>query len=136
MGGNERILVAGGGGFIGGHIVSNLRARGHTNVRAVDSKPFDQWHQTFPEVDNRSLDLRELASCREAVCECVAVYNFASDMGGMGFIATNKARCMLSVLINTHLFVASREVGVKRFFLRLQRVSTRVTDSLTWGMRV
>jgi nucleoside-diphosphate-sugar epimerase len=116
MGGNERILVAGGGGFIGGHIVSNLRARGHTNVRAVDSKPLDQWHQTFPEVDNRSLDLRELASCREAVCECVAVYNFASDMGGMGFIATNKARCMLSVLINTHLLVASREVGVKRFF--------------------
>ena len=55
MGGNERILVAGGGGFIGGHIVSNLRARGHTNVRAVDSKPLDQWHQTFPEVDNLSL---------------------------------------------------------------------------------
>jgi len=113
---DKRILVAGAGGFIGGHIVSDLRARGHTNLRAVDIKSVTQWHQQFPEVDNRSLDLRELESCREAVSDCVAVYNFASDMGGMGFITTNKALCMLSVLINTHLLVASRDVGVKRFF--------------------
>jgi GDP-D-mannose 3', 5'-epimerase len=44
------------------------------------------------------------------------VYNFAADMGGMGFIELNKAACMLSVLINTHLLLAAQEVGVRRFF--------------------
>jgi nucleoside-diphosphate-sugar epimerase len=37
-------------------------------------------------------------------------------MGGMGFIEHNKALCMLSVLINTHLLVAARHNQVSRFF--------------------
>ena len=37
-------------------------------------------------------------------------------MGGMGFIENNKALCMLSVLINTHLLMAARAAGVERFF--------------------
>ncbi|MCA6434670.1 MAG: NAD-dependent epimerase/dehydratase family protein, partial [Cytophagales bacterium] len=44
------------------------------------------------------------------------VYNLAADMGGMGFIENNKALCMLSVLINTHLLQAAKDVGAKRFF--------------------
>ena len=34
----------------------------------------------------------------------------------MGFIERNKALCMLSVLINTHLLIAAREAQVRRFF--------------------
>jgi nucleoside-diphosphate-sugar epimerase len=37
-------------------------------------------------------------------------------MGGMGFIENNKALCMLSVLVNTHLLMASREARVQKFF--------------------
>jgi len=37
-------------------------------------------------------------------------------MGGMGFIENNKALCMLSVLINTHLMMAAKACGVERFF--------------------
>jgi nucleoside-diphosphate-sugar epimerase len=37
-------------------------------------------------------------------------------MGGMGFIENNRALCMLSVLINTHLLMAARDIGVQRFF--------------------
>jgi GDP-D-mannose 3', 5'-epimerase len=44
------------------------------------------------------------------------VYNLAADMGGMGFIETHKADCMLSVLINTHLLMAARDANVGRFF--------------------
>jgi nucleoside-diphosphate-sugar epimerase len=44
------------------------------------------------------------------------VYNLAADMGGMGFIENNKAACMLSVLINTHLLMAAKDHGTKRFF--------------------
>jgi GDP-D-mannose 3',5'-epimerase len=44
------------------------------------------------------------------------VFNLAADMGGMGFIENNKALCMLSVLINTHLLVAAQQADVSRFF--------------------
>jgi len=37
-------------------------------------------------------------------------------MGGMGFIESNKALCMLSVLINTHLLMAARACGAERYF--------------------
>jgi nucleoside-diphosphate-sugar epimerase len=110
------ILVAGAGGFIGGHLVADLVARGVTNIRAVDVKPFDQWYQVFDGAENVSADLKELEAC-EAACRGVdQVYNLAADMGGMGFIENNKAMCMLSVLINTHLLMAARDANVKRFF--------------------
>jgi GDP-D-mannose 3', 5'-epimerase len=44
------------------------------------------------------------------------IYNVAADMGGMGFIESNKALCMPSSLINTHLLLAARDEGVDRFF--------------------
>jgi nucleoside-diphosphate-sugar epimerase len=50
------------------------------------------------------------------VKDAAVVYNLAADMGGMGFIENNRALCMLSVLINTHLLMAAREAGVKRYF--------------------
>jgi len=114
--GQERVhLVAGGGGFIGGHLVAALRAAGH-RVRAVDVKPIDQWHQRFSDVENLQLDLSDRDACYQAVTGSDFVYNFAADMGGMGFIENHKALCMLSVLINTHLLMAARDCGVERYF--------------------
>ena len=112
----DLILVAGGGGFIGGHLVNSLREAGFDNIRAVDRKPSSQWYQIFGDVDNRTLDLTGLEACREAAEDAAYIYNLAADMGGMGFIELNKAACMLSVLINTHLLMAAREVDVRRFF--------------------
>ena len=110
------ILVGGAGGFIGGHLVASLRAKGHARIRAVDIKPFDEWHQRFDDVDNKQLDLREIAACH-ASCEGVTeLYQLACDMGGMGFIENNKTLCMLSVLINTHMLMAARDAGVKLYF--------------------
>ncbi|MCC6469567.1 MAG: NAD-dependent epimerase/dehydratase family protein [Alphaproteobacteria bacterium] len=113
---DDMILVAGAGGFIGGHLVARLLARGHRNVRAVDIKPIGEWYQVFREADNRVLDLKSLANCRTAVAGVSRIYNLAADMGGMGFIETHKAECMLSVLINTHLLMAAREAEVERYF--------------------
>ncbi|MCC7047650.1 MAG: NAD-dependent epimerase/dehydratase family protein [Alphaproteobacteria bacterium] len=113
---DDMILVAGAGGFIGGHLVARLLARGHRNVRAVDIKPIGEWYQVFREADNRVLDLKSLANCRTAVAGVSRIYNLAADMGGMGFIETHKAECMLSVLINTHLLMAAREAEVARYF--------------------
>ncbi len=113
---NKKILVCGAGGFIGGHLVADLRRQGFTGIRAVDLKPLDAWYQRFDDVENYSLDLSRLDACEKAVQGCDVVYNLAADMGGMGFIELNKALCMLTVLINTHLLMAARKYGVERFF--------------------
>ncbi len=110
------ILITGAGGFIGGHLVRHLRASGVRHIRAVDVKPLDMWFQRFDDVENLELDLRNVEECRKAVSGMRWVYNLAADMGGMGFIELNKADCMLSVLINTHMLMAAREAKVERFF--------------------
>lgn len=109
------VVVGGGGGFIGGHLVAALRAQGKT-VRSVDVKPLSEWYQTFDDVENVVGDLKLLDESRRACAGATVVYQLAADMGGMGFIEHNKALCMLSVLTNTHMLQASREAGVSRFF--------------------
>ena len=116
MAADDPILVTGAGGFIGGHLVATLRNRGFTRIRAVDHKPFDEWHQMSSDAETIRADLREAESCRRVTDQMMWVLNLAADMGGMGFIETNKAACMLSVLINTNLLVAALENGVRRFF--------------------
>src|SRR5713226_3092529 len=98
---DDLILVAGAGGFIGGHLVADLLCRGHTKIRAVDLKPAAEWHQVFDQVENVQADLKEKENCLQTSRGAAVVINLAADMGGMGFIENNKALCMLSVLINT-----------------------------------
>jgi nucleoside-diphosphate-sugar epimerase len=111
----EKIVIGGAGGFIGGHLVAEMLRRGHP-VRAVDIKPLNEWFQVFPKAENLQLDLQLKDACEKAVAGMEHVYNLAADMGGMGFIENNKCLCMLSVLINTHLLMASKDAGVKRYF--------------------
>jgi len=111
----KNVLVAGGGGFIGGHLAKDLLENGY-RVRVADIKPMDQWYQIHEASENLVLDLNDIHACREACDGVDEVFNLAADMGGMGFIETHKAECMLSVLINTHLLMAAREKGVDRFF--------------------
>jgi nucleoside-diphosphate-sugar epimerase len=111
----KKIIVAGAGGFIAGHLVKELIKKGH-NVRAVDLKPLNKWYQISSEADNLVLDLRLREDCYQAVNGYNEIFNLAADMGGMGFIENNKAACMISVLINTHLLIAARDCGIDRFF--------------------
>ena len=103
---DDLVVVAGAGGFIGGHLVAELM-RGGRRVRAIDCKPLDEWYQANRDAENVVLDLRLREACSQAVAGAADVYNLAADMGGMGFIENNKALCMLSVLINTHLLLAA-----------------------------
>ena len=113
---HEPVLVTGAGGFIGGELVAQLLRQGHQHVRGVDCKPVSEWYQRPKGSEQICLDLSERAACQRAVEGMSYVYNLAADMGGMGFIEAHKAECMLSVLINTHMLMAAREAGVKRFF--------------------
>jgi nucleoside-diphosphate-sugar epimerase len=113
---SDPVLVCGAGGFIGGWLVRYLQEKGFTDLRAIDIKPIEQWHQVLSGVDNRVGDLRSLETCKEAVRGIAHTYNLGCDMGGMGFIEANRAACMVSVLINTHLLLAGRDEGVRRHF--------------------
>jgi nucleoside-diphosphate-sugar epimerase len=93
-----------------------LRRQGYSRIRTVDVKPFDEWQQLFSDVDNFELDLNLKESCERAARGAYQIYNLAANMGGMGFIENNKALCMLSVLINTHMLEAARKYEVPRFF--------------------
>ncbi len=113
---SQKIVVCGGGGFIGGHLVADLLRQGYRTVRCVDAKPMEDWYQKFPNAENLQLDLRDREACEQAVNGMDVVYNLAADMGGMGFIENNRALCMLTVLINTHLLMAAKKFSAKRFF--------------------
>jgi GDP-D-mannose 3',5'-epimerase len=112
----ELTVVAGGGGFIGGHLVRHLTANGgDAAVRVVDAAPLNRWQLVSPKAENVVMDLSHPDACDQALDGATTVYNLAADMGGMGFIEANKARCMLSVLINTHLLQSARRLHVERF---------------------
>ena len=78
----QRVVVAGGGGFIGGHLVAELRCQ-RLAVRAVDVKPLAEWHQVFDDVENVVADLQLEESCERACRGVDTVYQLAADMGGM-----------------------------------------------------
>ena len=109
----ERVLVTGAGGFIGHHLVSYLKARGHW-VRGADLKPPE-----FTEIDADEfeiLDLRDPANCLAVTSDVDHVYALAADMGGMGFISRNHAQILRNnSLINLHTIDAARANGVSRY---------------------
>lgn len=110
----QRILVAGGGGFIGGQLAKVLLERGH-EVVVADIKPVEKWYQFHDGAENHTVNLEEKDACFRVTEGCDAVYNLACNMGGMGFIENNRALCMLSVLINTHMLMAAKEHQVKQY---------------------
>jgi GDP-D-mannose 3', 5'-epimerase len=109
------IVVAGAGGFIGGHLVAGLRGGGRP-VRAVDIKQLSEWYQVFDDAENVVADLKLREECERVCAGADQVYQLAADMGGMGFIEHHKGLCMLSVLTNTHMLLAAVDAGVSRFF--------------------
>jgi GDP-D-mannose 3', 5'-epimerase len=113
---DDLIAITGAGGFIGGHLVADLLRRGHKRIRAVDIKPVDDWYQAFPAAENLCVDLKEKDNCYTAARDARLVFHLACDMGGQGFIETNKAACMLSVMADTNMLLAARDQRAERYF--------------------
>ena len=112
---DDLIVIAGAGGFLGGSLTQYFRKQGFSRIRAVDKKPLPYWYQRIPGVESLCLDLSNNENAIKAVEGAVEVYNFAADMGGMGFIERFRVECLRSVLINTHLVEASFRAGVRRY---------------------
>ena len=111
-------LVCGAGGFIGGHLVKELKQEGYW-VRGVDIKEHEF---AVTEADEfQLLDLREENSCEAALTLGTGtfdeVYQLAADMDGMGFIHSAECEIMHnSALINIHMAHHASRLGVPRYF--------------------
>src|SRR6185312_11498938 len=112
----KKILVAGAGGFIGGHLVKRLKAEGYW-VRGVDIKPHD--FVTPPADEFVIADLRDPGVVRHAVHGIDEVYQLAADMGGAGYLFTGEHDAAVmhnSSMINLNVLELGVRAGVKRFF--------------------
>ena len=107
-----RVLVTGAGGFIGHHLTKYLVNRGYW-VRGVDIK--EPEYEPTSAHEFQLLDLSQADSCLKATEGIDEVYGLAANMGGIGFIETNKAVIVRdNSCINLHTIEAARENGVKR----------------------
>ena len=111
-----KILICGAGGFIGGHLASKFILDKKIKLICADIKPLEYWFQTFENSNNYSLDLKDYENALKVTQGVDYIFNFACNMGGMGFIENNKAECMLSVLVNTNLLRAAIKNKCKKFF--------------------
>ena len=113
---SKKILVAGAGGFIGGHLVKRLRSEGYW-VRGVDLKRHDF---AEPPADEFILgDLRDPNVVRDVTTGIDEVYQLAADMGGAGYIFTGEHDAAVmhnSATINLNMLEFGTRAGVKRFF--------------------
>ena len=110
----ERILITGGGGFIGSHLARYLYLQGNF-VRIVDVK-FDDYIREKYYTERLKLDLKNSGNCLTATKGIDKVYNLAANMGGIGFITEIGAEIMHdNLLINTHMLEASVQNKVKRY---------------------
>ena len=108
-----RVLVTGAGGFIGHHLCSFLADRGYW-VRGVDLKKPD--YEPTQAHEFLLLDLRRADNCLRATDTINEVYGLAANMGGIGFIETNKAVIVRdNTLINMNTIEASRINGIDRY---------------------
>ena len=112
----SKILICGAGGFIGGHLASKFLNDKNIELICADIKPLEYWFQKFENSKNFCLDLKDYNNALKVTEGVDYVFNFACNMGGMGFIENNKAECMLSVLVNTNLLSASVKNDCKKFF--------------------
>lgn len=113
---SNKVLVAGAGGFIGGHLVKRLKRDGFW-VRGVDLKHHE--YSKLPADEFVIGDLQDQAVCAQVINGIDAVYQLAADMGGAGYIFTKDHDADImhnSATVNLNMLEAGRKTGVKKYF--------------------
>jgi GDP-D-mannose 3', 5'-epimerase len=128
-------LVAGGGGFIGGHLVHQLLRDG-VHVTAVDVRPLAQWQQAHPGAVNICADLMDPASCSQLAKNADIIYHFAADVGGVGYITNHNWQCAASVQITQNLLAAALRSDVTECLFLASSACVYPTRLQSEGLRI
>lgn len=121
----DRIVVAGGLGFVGRALIADLKSQGNTNIRSVSRNinpltPWQKFHEPHIEtrdgVEYMSADLSDERQALGALRDARYVYNLAASVGGIDFIQANRTLCMLSAQIDINILKACQKVGVSKLF--------------------
>lgn len=116
MSSGKKILIAGGGGFIGSHLAKRLKEEGNFVVVADWAENSYFKREDFCN-EFHLVDLRDLQNCLKVSQGIEEVYDLAADMGGMGFIQSNHSVILYNnTMISFNMVEAARRLGVKRFF--------------------
>lgn len=109
----KKILVAGGGGFLGSAIIRRLLREGaHVRATLHNKRP----KLEAPEVEWIHADLMDPAACARVAESMDMVFMCAANTQGAGVIATTPlAHVTPNVVMNTYMLDAAYAAGVKRF---------------------
>ena len=98
---DRRVVVTGGGGFLGSRVVARLRQRGAKSIEVIHSA---------------ELDLVERDNCRKAVANADVVIHLAARVGGIGFNRDNPATLFFdNLMMGAQLMEEARLASVKKF---------------------
>merc|ERR550537_2170663 len=111
-----KICITGAGGFIASHTAMRLKKEGHYIV-ACDWKTNEHMTEDMFCNEFHLVDLRVFDNCLKVCTGCEHVFNFAADMGGMGFIQSNHSVIFYNnTMISFNMLEAARQAGIARFF--------------------
>jgi UDP-glucose 4-epimerase len=110
---SETMLVTGGAGFIGSHLVERLRALGH-NVRVLDNLSQGRLEWVHPSAEFIEGDITQLSLCRRA-CEGVAGVFHLAAMSKVAPSIDKFEFCTEQNIIGTqNLLIAARDAKVRK----------------------
>ena len=115
----KKVIVLGGGGFIGGHLAKKLKAQGFF-VLIADIKQHEYFAKDEICHEFIQCDLADPVAVEQVIFEdCYELYQLAADMGGAGYIFTglNDANVMTnSALINLNVAKEAVKKKVQKVF--------------------
>lgn len=118
------ILVTGGLGFIGGHLVDRLVADDVPKIRVLDNfrravTPVGPWPSDTVEVVHG--DIRNLADVEQAVAGCSLVYHLAAQSNVIGAVNDPSYSLATNVGGTVNVLLAARDAGVRRVIFASSR---------------
>lgn len=112
----KKVLVTGGAGFIGSHLVDELLRRG-AQVRVVDDLSRGKPHNLeycIEKIEFDKSDLTHQEAVEKAVKGCSICYHLAAVVGGVHWMNTHPAEVFKSLLMNYQVIEACRKMDVDK----------------------